>query len=153
MLLLRQIYGMTNMLWRWLWFLPWVKKWYWLWIVLGAICLDRKLNRLKIAWKRISMHGPPSAPAAKCTSPRKVHGLQSARTALWVHGTPSARTHTKCIGRSSIGRAALSARATIVWRGEWAALPTHTSCNAHAMQPRYHSRGLQWAAIAWHVKD
>ena len=85
------------------WFRPWVKKWYWLYIILGVICLDSKLNGLKIAWKRISMHGPPSARVAKFTRPRKMRGpthsarthadtrkvsgpAQSARASLWVRG-------------------------------------------------------------------
>ena len=119
--------------------------------------MDSKLNGLKIAWKRISMHGPPSARVAKFASPRimrgpthnarthavprKVRGpAQSARAASWVRGTPSARTRAKCVGRGSIARAALSARAAIAWRGEWAALPTHLPRTCHSM-PTQCNRG------------
>ena len=52
---------------------------------------------------------------------------------LWVRGTPSARTRAKCLGRGSSARVALSARAAIAWRGEWAALPTHLPRTCHAM--------------------
>ena len=151
---------MINKLWRRFWFRPWNKKWYWLKVTLGVICLDSKLNGLKIAWKRISLHGPPSARVAKCASPRKMRGhtqnawahakcanprkvrgpTQSARAALWVRGTPSARTRAKCVGRGSIARAALSARAAIAWRGEWAALPTHLPRTCHSM-PTQCNRG------------
>ena len=58
---------------------------------------------------------------------------QSARAALWVRGAPSARTRAKCVGRDSIARAALSARAAIAWRGGWAALSTHLPRTCHSM--------------------
>ena len=71
----------------------------------------------------------------------KVRGpTQSAWAALWVRGTPSARTRAKCVGRGSIARAALSARAAIAWRGEWAALPTHLPRTCHSM-PTQCNRG------------
>ena len=160
-LLLWRICGMINRLWRRFWFRPWVKKWYWLYIILGVISLDTKLNGLKIACKRISMYGLPSSRVAKYAIPRKVRGsTQSARAHAKCAGcVMSVRTRAKCVGRGSIAWAALSARAAIAWRGEWAALPTHPPpppphlpFNAHAMQPRFHSRGPRWAAIARHVK-
>ena len=78
---------------------------------------------------------------AKYADPRKVRGpTQSAWAALWVRGTPSARTRAKCVGRGSIARAALSARAAIAWRGEWAALPTHLPRTCHSM-PTQCNRG------------
>ena len=78
---------------------------------------------------------------AKCADPRKVRGpTQSAWAALWVQGAPSARTCAKCVGRGSIARAALSARAAIAWRGEWAALPSHLSRTCHSM-PTQCNRG------------
>ena len=52
-----------------------------------VICMDSKLNGLKIAYKRISMDGPPSARVAKYAIPRKMRGP-----------TQSARTHAKCAG-------------------------------------------------------
>ena len=92
------------------------------------------------------MHGPPSGPP-KCASRRIVPGpTQSARAhakcgaALWVRGTRSARKRAKCVGRGSIARAALSARAAIAWRGEWAALPAHLPRTCHAM-PTQCNRG------------
>ena len=78
---------------------------------------------------------------AKCADPCKVLGpTQSARAVLWVRGTPSARTRAKCVGRGSIARAALNARAAIAWRGEWAALPTHLPRTCHSM-PTQCNRG------------
>ena len=70
---------------------------------------------------------------------RQAHGLQSARAhakcagCVMSAGAPSARTRAKCVGRGSIARAALSARAAIAWRGEWAALPTHLPRTCHSM--------------------
>ena len=146
-LLLWRICGMINRLWRRFWFRPWAKKWYWLYIILGVICLDSKLNGLKIACKTISMHGPPSARVAKCAIPRKMRGpTQSARAhakcagCVMSAGAPSARTLAKCVDRGSIARAALSARAAIAWRGEWAALPTHLPRTWHSM-PTQCNRG------------
>ena len=72
---------------------------------------------------------------AKCADPRKVRGLL-----LWVRGTPSAQTCAKCLGRGSIAWAALSARAAIAWRGEWAELPTHLPRTCHSM-PTQCNRG------------
>ena len=87
------------------------------------------------------MRGPPSARVAKCVSPRKMRGpTQGARAALWMRGTASARTRARCVGRGSIARAALSARAAIAWRGEWAALPTHLPSTCHSM-PTQCNRG------------
>ena len=80
------------------------------------------------------MHGSPSARAAKCANPRKVHrSTQSARAALWVGGKPNTRMRAKCVGRGSIARATQSARAAIAWRGEWAVLSTHLPRTCHAM--------------------
>ena len=59
---------------------------------------------------------------AKCAGPRKVRGLR--------HECGDAK---KCVGRGSIARAALSARAAIAWRVEWAALPTHLPRTCHSM--------------------
>ena len=101
-LLLWRSCGMINRLWR-LWFRPWVKKMVLALDNIGRDLLDSKLNGLKIAWKRISMHGPPSARVAKVASPRKMRGpthnarnhadprkvrgpAQSAQAALWVRG-------------------------------------------------------------------
>ena len=86
-LLLWQICGMINRLWRRFWFHPWVKKWYCLYIILGVICMDSKLNGLKIACKRISMYGPRSARVAKYVISRKMR---------WP--TQSTRTHARCAG-------------------------------------------------------
>ena len=85
-----------------------------------------------MGWKS---HGKDSnAWASKCAGPRKVRWpTQSAQAVIWVRGTPSARTRAKCVGGSPISRAALSARAAILWRGEWAALPTHLPRTCHAM--------------------
>ena len=78
---------------------------------------------------------------AKCADPRKVRGpTQSARAALWVRGAPSVRTRAKCVGRGSIARAALSARAAIAWRGGWAALSTHLPRTCHSI-PTQCNRG------------
>ena len=80
-------------------------------MILGVICLDSKLNGLIIAWKRISMYGPPSARAAKCVSQRK-----TCRT------TQSARTHAKCAGPRKVrglcyecGGCQVHGRARNVW--------------------------------------
>ena len=86
-------------------------------MILAVIYLDRKLKGLRIAWKIISSAWP----------------TQSARAALWVRGTQSARMRAKCVGRGSIARAAMSARDAIAWRGEWAALATHLPRTCHAM--------------------
>ena len=110
-------------------------------MILAVICLDRKLNGLKISRNRASMHGPPSARAAKCACPLKVRGP-----------TQNARAHAKCAGCAMSARdakcadarkmrgprfnflwAALSARAAVAWRGEWAALPTYLPRTCHAM--------------------
>ena len=84
---------------------------------------------------------------AKCAGPRKVRGpTQSARAhakcagCVMSAGAPSARTRAKCVDRGSIARAALSARAAIAWRGEWAALPTHLPRTWHSM-PTQCNRG------------
>ena len=95
---------------------------------------------------------------AKCAGPRKVRGpTQSARAyakcagcvmsagdgkCVDVRAIEPRPTHfaAKCVGRGSIARAALSARATIAWRGEWAALPTHLPRTCHSM-PTQCNRG------------
>ena len=148
----------------------WLKKWYWLYIILGVICMDSKLNGLKIACKRISMYGPPSARVAKYAIPRKMRGP-----------TQSLRTHARCAGPRKVrglryeyrGRqvrgTARNAWSAVQLRGpHWVrgpqlrgevsgphcpahAPPPHLPFNAHAMQPRFHSRGPRWAAIARHV--
>ena len=117
------------------------------------ICLNSKLNVLKIARKGYQYmgrqaRGLQSARAhTKCAGPRKVRGpTQSARAHAksagcpMRAGTPSARTRAKCVGRGSIAPAALSARAAIAWRGEWAALPTHLPHTCHSM-PTQCNRG------------
>ena len=107
----------------------------------SVICLGSILNGSQIAWIKISMHGPQSTRATKCAAPCKVRGpTQSARTALWVRGTPNAWTRAKCVGRGSIARAALSARTAIARSSEWAALSTHLPRTCHAM-PTQCNRG------------
>ena len=100
---------------------------------------------------------------AKCANPRKVRGpTQSVRAhakcAGCVMGTGDAKCadvremrgprfncagRTECAGRNGVER----------WVGRTAyAPPPHLPFNAHAMQPRFHSSGPRWAAIAQHVK-
>ena len=121
-------------------FWPWVKngigfRWYWPWFVWSQIewvenCMEEDIN----AW------------AAKCMGCKVREPTQNARVHAKCAGcimsarTPSAQTSAKCVGRGSTARAALSARAAIAWRGEWAALPTHFPCTCHAM-PMQCNRG------------
>ena len=78
---------------------------------------------------------------AKCAGPHKVRGLPYECGGRQVRGhAQNARTRAKCVGRGSIARAALNARATIAWRGEWAALPTHLPRTCHSM-PTQCNRG------------
>ena len=96
----------------------------------GYQCVDRQVRRLQNARAH-----------AKGAGPRKVRRpTQNAWAALWVRGTPSARTRAKSVGRGSIARAALSAQDAIAWRGEWATLPTHLPRTCHAM-PTQCNRG------------
>ena len=98
------------------------------------------------AWA--AKRAPPSARAhAKCVGPRKVRGpTQNAQAhtkcegCVMSGGTPSAGKRAKCVGRGSIARAPLSARAAIAWIGEWAALPTHLPRTCHSM-PMQCNRG------------
>ena len=162
-LLLWRICGMINRLRRRFWFRHWVKKWYWLQIIFGVICLDSIFNGLKIAWKRISMHGPPSAGVAKCASPRKMRGpTQSARAHAKRGGCVMSAGDAKCADARKMrgprfncaGRTECAGQNCVErWVGCTAhAPPPHLPLNAHTMQPRFHSRGPRWAAIAWHVK-
>ena len=162
-MLLWRICGMINRLWRRFWFHPWVKKWYWLYIILGVICMDSKLNGLKIACKMISMYGPPGARVAKYGIPRKMRGpKQSARTHAKCAGCVMSAGDAKCADAREMrgprfncaGRTECAGRNCVErWVGRTAhAPPPHLPFNAHAMQPRFHSRGPRWAAVARHVK-
>ena len=127
-LLLWQICGMINRLWRRFWFHPWDKKWYWLYIILGVICMASKLNGLKIAYKRISMYGPPSARVAKYAIPRKMRGpTQSAQTHAKCTGPRKERgLHYECGGRQVCGRA----------RNAWAVVQLRGPHRVHGPQLR-----------------
>ena len=100
-------------------------------LALDDICRD--LLASQIEWLEYCMEMDINAWGAKCTGgkvhePTPMRGpTQSARAALLVRGTPSARTRAKYVGRGSIAQAA------IAWRGEWAALPTHLPLTCHAM--------------------
>ena len=115
-------------------FWPWVKtgigfRWYWPWFAWFA------------NWMGWKLHRPPSVRAAKCTSPRKVRGpTQCERTHTKRAEPRKARGLHECVGRGSIARAALSARAAIAWRGEWDALPPHLPRTWHEM-PTQCNRG------------
>ena len=121
-------------------------RYYWAWFAWIANWMGWKLH-----WKN-----DINAWTAKCAGCKVHEPTQSAQTALWVCGTPSAWTHAKCMGSGLIVRAALSARAAIVWGGEWTTLPTHLPCTCHAMSTqckRGPTRfGPWWAVIARHVK-
>ena len=73
-----------------------------------------------------------SAGDAKCADAHEMHGPRF-----------NCAGRTEGEGRNCVER----------WVGRTAdAPPPHLPFNAHAMQPRFHSRGLRWAAITRHVK-
>ena len=78
-------------------------------MVLALDSIGRDLLGSQIEWVENCMEEDIKAwaRAAKSASPREMRGP-----------TQSARTRAKCVGRGSIARAALSARAAIAWRGE-----------------------------------
>ena len=118
------------------------------------ICMDSKLNGLKIACKRISMYGPPSARVAKDAIPRKMRGpTQSARIHAKCAGCVMSAGDAKCADAREMrgpwfncaGRTECAGRNCVErWVGRTAhAPPPHLPFNAHAMQTRLHSRGPQ----------
>ena len=70
---------------------------------------------------------------AQCAS-RALRGPQNARECAERHVRG---TRAECVGRGSIARAALSARAVIARSGEWAALSAHFPRTCHAMPTQY----------------
>ena len=95
------------------------------------ICEGGKLAGSQIAFAKLSAHGP-----AFCAS-RTLRGPQNARECAKRHVRG---TRAECVGRGSIARAALSARAVIERSGEWAALSAHFPRTCHAM-PTQCNRG------------
>ena len=134
--------------------------WYWAWFAWIANWMGWKLHAKRYQCMGHQVRGLQSARShAKCADPRKVRGpTQSARAALWVRGR-------QVRGRARNAWTAVQLRGPH-WvrgpqlRGEVSgphcrtahAPPPHLTFNAHAMQPRFHSRGPRWAAIARHVK-
>ena len=100
-------------------------------IVLAVICVGGKFAGSQIALAKLSAHGP-----AQCAS-RTLRGPQNARQCAERHVRG---TRAECVGRGSIARAELSARAVIARSGEWAALSTHFPRTCHAM-PTQCNRG------------
>ena len=76
--------------------------------------------------------GPHFGRVAQCAS-RTLRGPQNARECAERHVRG---TRAECVGRGSIARAALSARAVIARSGEWAALSAHFPRTCHAMPTR-----------------
>ena len=113
-------------------------------MVLALHNIGRDLHGSQIKWVENCMEKDMNKWAAKCAGCKLCEPTQSAGTALWMRGTPSARTRAKCAGRTECVER---------WVGRTVHTPPlHLPCNAHAMQPRFHSRGPRWAAIARHVK-
>ena len=138
--------------WYWAWF-AWIANWMgWQLHGKGYQCLGRQARGLQIAQSH-----------AKCAGPRQVPGpMQSARAHAKCAGCIMSVGDGKCTDAREMrgprfncaGRTECTGRNCVErWVGRTAhAPPPHWPFNAHAMQPRFHSRGPRWAAIARHVK-
>ena len=132
-------------------------RWYWAWFAWMANWMGWKLHGIGYQCMGCQAHGLQSARAhTKCAGPRKMRGpTQSARTRAKCAGCVMSAVDAKCADAREMrgprfncaGRTECAGRNCAErWVGRTAhAPPPHLPFHAHAMQPRFYSRGPRWA--------